>query len=156
MSAKCLVEASSTRLLAYLPYAVCLVPRATCKSIVEHSPLTNEAASWLVKPGNEKLKILLGSLFGPLLLCIANQMSNAIFIKLINISAARTHAAQAWQRLRLRLLRLPQLRWMHRIPAAAGAGAVRPRLKYALGIICAAARNLPHAHISDSRRQRLR
>lgn len=38
--------------------------------------------------------------------------------------------------------------------ACRAAGAVRPRLKYALGIICAAARNWPHTHISHCSRRR--
>lgn len=47
--------------------------------------------------------------------------------------------------------------WQFLVRNAAGdAAAVRPRLKYALGIICAAARNLPQARISDSRRRWLR
>lgn len=94
----------------------------------------------------------------------AKKMNNEIFIKLITI-CGRQHVGSF--RINCGIIKtwwrgLWQLRlWMQQgsrlqAPAASCPASVRPRLKYALGIICAAARNLPHARISDSRRRWVR
>lgn len=70
----------------------------------------------------------------------SNQISNEIFIKLINISAGLSQAS---------LLRYTAVDASHACAAAPAdvPASDWPRLKYALGIIRAAARNLPHTRI---------
>lgn len=70
----------------------------------------------------------------------SNQISNEIFIKLINISAGLSQAS---------LLRYTAVDASNACAAAPAdvPASDWPRLKYALGIIRAAARNLPHTRI---------
>lgn len=70
----------------------------------------------------------------------SNQISNEIFIKLINISAGLSQAS---------LLRYRAVDALNACAAASAdvPASDWPRLKYALGIIRAAARNLPHTRI---------
>lgn len=70
----------------------------------------------------------------------SNQISNEIFIKLINISAGLSQAS---------LLRYRAVDASNACAAAPAdvPASDWPRLKYALGIIRAAARNLPHTRI---------
>lgn len=150
-----------------LPAAFCHVPRASCISIVEHSPLTNEEA-FFISHGSDmcvnrkQLQLLLVALATPpALSCLpaclhlhlfSNQISNEIFIKLINISAGLSQASL------LRYTAVDASNACAAAPAdvpASAADAVRLATPQVCTWhnSCSSQKLATHSHISDSRRR---